>query len=192
LFNDPTKKTKLNLATDNSVSIATNSTLLNTTNVVNNDDFYRPIFNSIYYFNNEVDKVDTYSIIQIKNFYNLFKRYEITNELTNPKKPKFFFDKDFNNDAFLTGSCFNNHSILNNTSRLLWFDTTNNGDLLKCDLSTGTTINRYEELVSGIDYTINDRTYLHIIILLIIVFRIIVIFLKVRALLGVNSLRWLI
>jgi hypothetical protein len=165
LFNDPTKKTKLNLATDNGLSIGTNSSLLNSTNVVNNDNFYRPIFNSLYYFKknisvNKVDEVDMYSIIpKDENFYNLFKRYEITNELTNPKKPKYFFNKDFNNDAFLRDSCFNNHSILNNTSRLLWFDTTNNGDLLKCDLSTGTTINRYEELVSGIDYTINDRTY---------------------------------
>jgi hypothetical protein len=101
-----------------------------------------------------------YSIIpKDENFYNLFKRYEITNELTNPKKPKFFFNKDFNNDAFLMEYCFNNHSILKNTSRLLWFDTTNNGELLKCDLSIGTTIEYFEELVSGIDYTINDKTY---------------------------------
>ena len=158
LFNDPTKKTKLNLATDNSITNHFKE-VDRITPPTPNDNFYRPIFNSLFYQEIGKNFVDMYSFTQNPKLYDLIKPNEITTEQTDPKKPIYFFQKDFNNDAFLRDYCFNNHSILKNTSRMLWFDTTNNGELLKCDLSTGTTINFFEELVSGIDYTINDRTY---------------------------------
>jgi hypothetical protein len=165
LFNDPNKKTKLNLATDNgttkigsSETDFFNSKNLFTSEVVPNNNYYRPVFNSIYYFNENENKVDMYSI-KSSEIYNLIKPYEITTEQTDPRKPQYFFNKDFNNDGFLLDYCFKNHSILRNTTRFFWFDTTNNGRLLKCDLTTGKTINFYEDLVSGVDKMINDRTY---------------------------------
>lgn len=148
---------KLNVGIDNGVVYDTNNIFAKPTELLDNKHYYRKVFDEVYKsekFGKE--KVDAYTIISDK-MYNLFKErgFEITTEKTTPTKPKYFLNKDLDNDMFLKDYCFNNHAILKNTTRFLWFDTTNFATNLKCDIAT----DYYVELTSGFEKMINDRTY---------------------------------
>ena len=158
---------KLTVGTDNGItSISSprgtyfNSVKLLTSESLPDKHYYKNIFDEMYSKTIGQDSV-TARIITSEDMYNIFKQNNslITNEKTTPTTPKYLLNKDLNNDVFLTGYCFNNHAILKNTTRFLWFDTTNFGNNLKCDKVMADPVNYYVELTSGFEKMINDKTY---------------------------------
>jgi hypothetical protein len=100
----------------------------------------------------------------------LNQKYSAQNKslnLNNPNKALYLMNKEFNKEVFLDEHNFNNHTILRNTTRFLWFDTTKYGD----DLLMERTVNgsNYENLEGTVDMVTNtygwnyfDTNYLHI------------------------------
>ena len=110
------------------------------------------------YFN--ADKVATLNGIYDSQNSNL--------NLNNPNKSLYLMNKEFNRGAFLNDlASFNNHTILNNTTRFLWFDGTKFGKNLAMETISGGAL--YEN-TSSIDQAASNTygwnyfktNYLHI------------------------------
>jgi hypothetical protein len=81
------------------------------------------------------------------------KRNYIT-DINNPTKAKYILEKNFDRIKFLNNYCFNNHSILNNTTRFFWFESNQLGNDLKLDTSYLNNEN-YDENNNGIKSLFN-------------------------------------
>jgi hypothetical protein len=71
-----------------------------------------------------------------------------------PKVSKFLMEGNFDRVSFLGDYCFNNHSILNNTTRFFWFENNSLGDNLKLD---GDSNGFYYETESGLIDAVNTK-----------------------------------
>ena len=86
------------------------------------------------------------------NINAVIRDQEILMANSDQRVESYLIGTDFNNDNFFRETCFHNQTILKNTNKFLWFETTDYGDLLKLDLKIkpdGTTF--YQEFVSGVN-----------------------------------------
>ena len=91
-------------------------------------------------------------------------------QLDDPKSGKYLLEKGSDRVKFLVDYCFNNHSILNNTTRFFWFENNSLGNDLKLDRSNengwvdanGNTFNIFYENENGIKDAVNtEESNLH-------------------------------
>ncbi len=85
--------------------------------------------------------VDPNSFESSDELYRLLKnsfitRKEQTEKLDNPTYEKYIVDSSFNRSIFFNNYCFNNHSILNNTTRLFWFEGNSIGYHMMLDIDS--------------------------------------------------------
>jgi len=75
----------------------------------------------------------------------------------NPLESCYIFDKEFDNNRYSTEYNIDSGSILKNTTRFLWFDSTNHGDLLKEDYTPTAKewVNIYYRELNGVDTSIS-------------------------------------
>ncbi len=72
-------------------------------------------------------------------------------DIDNPTSEKYLLDKEFRRVNFLENYCFNNHSILNNTTRFFWFENNRVGDNMKLDVY----LNSYDDNNNGLKDAFN-------------------------------------
>ena len=98
---------------------------------------------SRYKMYNTSDNINTISGVYSSNDINVDK--------PDQRNTMYFLDADFDNNNFFINTCFHNQNILKNTSRYLWFETTDYGENLKLDITKGTKSNFYQEFVTGVN-----------------------------------------
>jgi hypothetical protein len=83
----------------------------------------------------------------------LFNKLTATtkSDIDNPTSEKYLLDKEFDRVNFLENYCFNNHSILNNTTRFFWFENNRVGDNMKLDVY----LNSYDDNNNGLKDAFN-------------------------------------
>jgi hypothetical protein len=88
------------------------------------------------------------------NLLNAFKEKQNRNINSNrmdPTLPKYLIDETFSRSNFINNHCFNNHAILRNTTRFLWFENNNSGEHLLLDYNPRKTNDSYfYENVDGV------------------------------------------
>lgn len=89
--------------------------------------------------------VDVLSDRKGEELFNKLKDKTISKS-DNPTIKKYLVEKNFSRVNFLDHYCFNNHSILNNTTRFFWFENNGVGDDLKLDEY----LNSYDESNNGL------------------------------------------
>jgi hypothetical protein len=100
---------------------------------------------------NMVDPLDTASVSQL--FSNFSSSLSSGMKRNNPVVPKYVVEQNFNRINFLDNYCFNNHAILKNTTRFLWFENNHVGDDMKLDLNVATA--SFNETSDGLDLAFN-------------------------------------